>query len=482
MSLTPSAAVAPASNRIQSLDIIRGIALLGLLIISIWEFGGFTNAEQNYLRTGSHQGNYKLMAIISMLFEGKMRALVALVFGAGIVLFMQKKNYLSAIGAPDAFIRKQMWLMFFGLFTAFILLWPGDILFQFGVVGIFLFAFWRVKPKGLVAAAIICTLIYCGKQYWNYTDDKKTYKKYTAVIAIEKKFKADSLARATKDSLDRKKDTVLLKDVLLNNKRLDSIAKKNDTLTNKQADEKGAWEGTVKSFKYDSAQAKKDRKSMTGSWGKTWTYLKQRSQMKESGWLYRIGLWDIGSMMFFGMALLGIGFFNNKFSPGKYFSIGIIAVTIGLFLAWYRIHVNVIRVTDYEKFIQTHGTPYNLFFPIERAVLAVGYASMIMWMVRMKAFYWFSKAAEAVGKMALTNYFIQVIICTFFFYGYGFGYYGKLHQWQLYFMVAEIALVQIVFSVLWLRHYSMGPMEWLLRSLMYRKKLSMKKEIQVATD
>jgi uncharacterized protein len=226
-----------------------------MLLISIWEFGGFTNNEQLFYRTGTHGGNYKLMTIISILFEGKMRALFAILFGAGILLLLQKKEHPVAISTGDVYIRRMLWLMGFGVLNAFILLWPGDILFHYGVLGILLFGFTRLKAKGFFIAAIVCTLIYCGKQYWNYADDKTSYKKYTAVMEIEKKFKADSTTRAKKDSLDRTKDTVLLKDTLLNNKRLDSMARKNDTLTKKQAEEKGNWEGTVKSLKYDSEVA-----------------------------------------------------------------------------------------------------------------------------------------------------------------------------------------------------------------------------------
>ena len=484
MSLTPSTgAVASAAttanndhSRIFSLDVLRGIALLGILVISIWEFGGFTANERAFYQTGTHGGNYKLMTLVSILFEGKMRALFALVFGAGIILFLQKKDHPVPISPADAYIRRMMWLMVFGVFNAFILLWPGDILFQYGVVGILLFAFTRMKAKGFFIAAIICTLIYCGKQYWNYSDDKKNYKKYTAVMAVEKKFKADSTSRAKKDSLDRTKDTVLLKDTLAKNKWLDSLARKNDTLTKKQSEEKQAWEGTVKGLKYDSSKTKAENKSMqTKHWKKIAYKLMQRSQNKESFWLYRIGIWDIASLMFLGMALFRIGFFNSKFSSSKYLIIALIGMAIGFFLAWVRVHHNGFRMEDYSKFIDKHFLPHNIYFPIERIALAIGYASLVMWLLQMRWLPWLWKGLAYAGRMAFTNYILQTIICTLFFYGYGFGFFGRLNQWELYLMVVEVALVQIVFSVFWLRYYSMGPLEWLWRCLVYRKWLPNKK-------
>ena len=492
MSFTPSDTapqppVSATSNnlsRIFSLDVLRGIALLGILVISIWEFSGFTINEQIFFRLGNpHGGNYKLLTAISILFEGKMRALLAIVFGAGIILFMQKKEYPAPLAPADAYIRRQIWLIIFGVFNAFILLWPGDILFQYGVVGILLFAFWRISPKGLLIAAIVCTLIYCGKNYWYYADDKKDYKKYLVIKKVQEKFKQDSTSRAKKDSLDRTKDTTKLKDVLTKNKMTDSLAKKNDTLTRKQAEEKGKWEGIIKGNKYDSAATVVGNKAMrTSSYTKIAKHLMERSQTKESYWLYRIGLWDISSMMFLGMALFGFGFFNQRFSSSKYLFIALLTLAIGFGLAWFRIHFQNIKLVDYAKYIEKQALPFNQFFPIERMMLATGYASMIMLLLRTNILNWLWQALAAVGRMALTNYIMQSIVCTFFFYGYGFGYFGRLQQWQLYFMVAEIALVQIVFSVFWLRYFTMGPLEWLWRCLVYRKWLPWKIKEDAAAD
>lgn len=481
MSTTPAAPATGLSNapaRLFSMDVIRGVAILGILMISVWEFGGFTQNEQNLYRTGTHGGNYTLMNMVSIFFQGKMRALFALLFGAGILLYMQKQQRPSTLSAADAHIRRMIWLMVFGVVNAFILCWPGDILFHYGVLGILIFAFTQLKGKGFFIAAILCTLIYCGKQYWNYADDKKDYKKYLAVTVIEKKFKADSTSRATRDSLIKAKaDTVLPKGALEANKLADSLAKKNDTLTTQQAQDKGKWEGLVKSLKYDKEATANNNKMMRAGWNKVAKHLMPQSQERESFWLYRIGIWDIGSLMFLGMALFSIGFFNNRFSKSTYLLIGVVAIVIGVALAWFRIEFLQLKTNDYEKYITKQVLPYNLFFPLERIILATGYASLLVWLVSVmyKPFRWIWEGLAAAGKMALSNYILQTIACTFFFYGYGFGNYGRLQQWQLYLFVVEMALAQVVFSVCWLRYYQLGPVEWLWRCLVYRQWLPNKK-------
>jgi uncharacterized protein len=465
----------PSHEFLKPLDVIRGVAVLGLLVTSIWEFGGFTPNMHIYYQRGPHGGNYALLTAISILFEGKMLALFALVFGAGIVLFLTKKHP-TKIEAADLYIRRQLWLLFFGLFVAFILLFPGDILYPFAVVGIMLFGFWRFSAKGLATIAAVFLLIFFGKQFWNYQDDRKDYKKYLAVTAVEKRIKADSLARAKKDSTLRLKDTVLIKDVLAKNKLADSIARKNDTLTKKQKEEKGKWEGIVKATKYDSAKTVSLNKSMReGSYSKVWDTVMKKSQDKESFWVYRIGLWEIGSMMLLGMALFKSGFFDGKAGTGKYFAIALLFILLGAGLGWYRLHYNNMRLGDYEGFVKTRILPYNFFIPLENMFMATGYASMIIWMIRLNILTWLWRGIGLAGSMALTNYVLQCLVCSCFFYGYAFGYFGKLEQLELYVMVAELTLLQLVFSVLWLRYFTIGPLEWLWSCLIYRKWFPIKK-------
>jgi uncharacterized protein len=452
------------NSRIFSLDVIRGIALLGILLISIWEFGGFSINQQTGIRISTKANNHSLLVSMLFLFEGKMRALFSLVFGAGMMLYMNKPNRLMLPTTQELYIRRQMWLIAFGLINAIVLLWPGDILFQYGVMGILLFPFFRMSKKGLLIAAIFCTLIYCGKLFWNYADDKTSHKKFKAVTLVEDRIKKDSATRHNKDSISGMTKTEL--------KKSDSLAKKRDTLTKEQQKDKGAWEGLVKNIKYDSTKVKDstENKAMHAGYAKMWNHLLERSQWKEALWLYRIGVWDIGSMMLLGMALFGFGFFSPDFSKTKYILFAVIGILAGLSLAWFRLHYGNAKLIDYEKYITGHALPPNQFFPIERLLMAIGYAGLIMLLLRLKILQWLWQALASVGRMAFTNYLMQTIICTLFFYGYGFGYFGRLSLPQLYFFVAEIWLVQTVCSIVWLRYYEYGPVEWLWRWLIYGKR------------
>jgi uncharacterized protein len=415
--------------------------------------------------------------LVSIFFEGKMLALLGISFGAGIVLFLEKEIVAGGVKAEEAYIRRQLWFIAFGLFTAFIILWPDELMYPFGIVGILLFAFWKIPAKGFFIAAFVCLLIYSGKAYWNYAEDESDNKKYLAVTAVEKKFKSDSLARAASFGLEKIKDSVLLKKIAAEKHRADSIANKRDTLTNKQAEEKENWEAKIKSLAYDSAKTASTRKAMRApEYSKLWFTLKGKAQNKESVWLYSLGVWDIASMFFLGMALFRLGFFSKRYKTFQSLFLSALLIGAGMLLGWMRVHENAMRLHDYNAFISSHALPYDIFFGAEKLLMATGYSLLVMGLVQIGFLRWIWVGLSNLGRMALTNYILQALICTFWFYGYGLGFYGMFKQWELYFIVAEITLVQAVFSVLWLRKFYMGPVEWLLACLYGRKWLPLEKK------
>lgn len=85
----------------------------------------------------------------------------------------------------------------------------------------------------------------------------------------------------------------------------------------------------------------------------------------------------------------------------------------------------------------------------------------------------FQNALASVGRMAFTNYLTHSVVCAIFFVG--FGYFGQLQRYELYYVVLAICSVQLVLSPLWLKYYKMGPLEWLWRYLTYIQAPALKK-------
>jgi uncharacterized protein len=253
-------------------------------------------------------------------------------------------------------------------------------------------------------------------------------------------------------------------------------------LTKDQKEEKSAWENLVSGKKIDPKKDEKENKEMRKlSYAKLWDHLLPNTQYRQASWTYTTGIWDFATMILLGMFLLKFGFFNNRLSRSQYLLLAVAGIALGLLSGWYRIHNNQMVLQDYTKYIDNHRLPYNILFPFEMALTSVGYASLLIFMITTGSFGRLLRGFACVGKLALTNYLMQTLICSIFFTGFGMGYFGRLSQIQLYLVAAEVCLFQVVFSVLWLRRFQYGPAEWLLRSLVYKTWLPNRKQVGLAS-
>ena len=109
-------------------------------------------------------------------------------------------------------------------------------------------------------------------------------------------------------------------------------------------------------------------------------------------------------------------------------------------------------------------SPLNL---VGSVLVALGHAGVVLLMVRLGAAGAARRALGAVGRMAMTNYLAQTLICTTLFYGYGLGLYGSLERPALLAIVAAIWAAQLAWSPLWISRFRFGPAEWAWRSLTY---------------
>ena len=142
--------VAPVSEaqRLRLIDALRGIALLGILLMNIPGFAMPSYFSEPFKGDPTNV-NFWVNAVITVAFEGKMRAFFGMVFGAGVLLFVSKKEQ---TGKPvtGLFYRHMFWLVLFGLIHAHLILWIGDILYLYGLCGMIVYLFRNVKPVYLV--------------------------------------------------------------------------------------------------------------------------------------------------------------------------------------------------------------------------------------------------------------------------------------------------------------------------------------------
>jgi uncharacterized protein len=175
--------------------------------------------------------------------------------------------------------------------------------------------------------------------------------------------------------------------------------------------------------------------------------------------------WDIWSMMILGMGLFKLGILTGEKSAGFYSKLTLIGYGIGIPLnswtAWSIIQSN---------FDPVHHALLATTYDAGRLTIAMGHLGVIMLLCRATIWNWLTSRLAAVGQMALTNYVMHSVICSFVFTGYGLAMYGRWERHQVYYLVAGIWILQLIVSPLWLARYRFGPVEWLWRSLTYWKR------------
>ena len=184
---TASAAPVLQSERITIIDSLRGFALLGILLMNI-PYMGLPEPAFDHLLLNNEMGtiNQKVWFFVNWVPEGTQRAIFSMLFGAGIILFVTRlEKRTTGLWPAEYFLRRQLWLLVFGLFNAFVLLWPGDILFQYSIIGIVAFAFRRLPVKGLLIAAGVCLLLMTVRENRDLYQQKGKIQKGELVAKID---------------------------------------------------------------------------------------------------------------------------------------------------------------------------------------------------------------------------------------------------------------------------------------------------------
>ena len=169
--------------------------------------------------------------------------------------------------------------------------------------------------------------------------------------------------------------------------------------------------------------------------------------------------WQLAGLMMMGAALLRSGWLTGEFSARHYRRCALTLLSVGYAIALAGVLAQWALDWSFRWSAFFLQVPRDLASPF----ISLGYAALILAWWPQLARWRFSYAIQCVGRMALTNYLLQTLICTTLFYRFQlFMHYDRL---QLLAFVPAVWLVNILFSLLWLRFFSQGPLEWLWRRL-----------------
>ncbi len=428
-----SSTIAPVSesNRIKTIDMLRGFALLGILLMNI---PGFSMADYSFevFKNDPDNPNFWLYQFIGIFFEGKMRAMFGMVFGAGVLLFIANKGT-KGVSVHALYYRRMFWLLLFGLIHSHLILWIGEILYLYAVCGMILYLFRNVPPKYLVWAVPIVAVVSFVAGTIQYQDIREKR------IAYVEATKAKS---------------------------------QNQTLTATQNKALTEWREIEKTMIPNREDAKANTLKMKSNYSTVASYLRPIAFDIQTKYL-PFEVWDSLALMLLGLALFKWGFLTGAWSNKDYWTVIKIGYGLGLPLViyanYYAFHHFSTLEANLARMEQVPINWVNLIYPFQRILLVMGHAASLILLYKSGMVQGLMNRLVAVGRMAFTNYISHSVICTLFFFGYGLNYFAELEFYQIYFVAFAIWIFQLIISPIWLKYFLFGPLEWLWRSLTYWK-------------
>ena len=373
-------------ERNVTLDFVRGVAILGILLLNISAFGLPKAAYLNPAWSGSASlSDAWTWALLDLLAQVKFLTLFALLFGAGLQLLLPRGK---------RWIQSRLTLLALLGFIHGLFFWDGDILLAYALVGL---VSWRMVREAHHVKSLFNTGVVL----------------YLTGIAVLVLLGMISGTAATR-----------------------------------------SWVPDAANLQYE--QYWKLHGGMEA--------VSNRADMLSDN-LLALGAqygWQLAGMMLMGAALMRSGWLKGQFSLRHYRRTGALLVAAGMAVNLPAIFAQWYLAWDYRWCAFLLQAPRELSAPLQ----AIGYAALAWGYWPQLCRFRLVGAIACVGRMALTNYLLQTLICTTLFYH--LGLFMRFDRLQLLAFVPPIWAVNLLVSSLWLRRFRQGPVEWLWRQLTLR--------------
>ncbi len=400
-----------SGERIETLDVLRGFALFGILTVNIVAFSW----PHEYILLQSEFSDSWADAVVEWLVrflaEGKFYPLFSFLFGLGAAIQMERAES-HGVSFAGRHCRRMAVLLVFGIAHG-LLIWEGDILVSYAVAGFLLPLFWKRQPRTILIWALVCCLI-------------------PALLII--------LFWA------------LLTGLLLVPEMATAIEKGLSEYYGTDREQREAVEDVIRVF-------------ASGTYAEIF-----RERLSNVIYMWMGSIFHLPS--FLGLFLLGLyagkrRWFQDVEGNQEFFRRVLVwGLVIGLpFNIFY---VVCMASADLSHLHLLWLLSYGLV-AISGPVQGLAYAAALTLVLRRERWKQCCRGLGDAGRMALTNYVSQSLIGTMIFYSYGFGLFGAVDRATSFGLAVVIFAGQMTFSVWWLKRFQFGPMEWLWRTLTYGK-------------
>ena len=391
---------------------------MGILLANMPAFALPAAAYFSPLAWGGHGTSETAAWLTTFVFvDGKMRGLFSFLFGASMLLVIERAKAAGESPAKVHFSRMAV-LFLFGVAHGY-LIWWGDILAHYALVGAIAYLFARMRASQLLAAAVTALLLTL---IWN---------------GMGLGAMMDSAARNTPDAV-------------------------------------ATWNDFAKSFGAPPSQwLTTEIAAMQGPWTSQVAF-RWEHQESPLGLLKIFGIETLAAVLF-GMWAYRSGFVTGAWERARYRRIAIFCLGLA-WTAYLLLGINTIAQGFDQRWVFFASIVATEPF---RILGTIGYAALVILAIRPGG--WLTERMSAVGRAAFTNYLGTSILVTAIFYGWGLGQFARWDRATIYLVPPVIWMIMLLWSKPWLDRYRYGPFEWLWRSLARFQLQPMRKPLPAGT-
>ena len=422
--------------RIAVLDILRGIAILGILFMNINDMGGSLWAMFGDFRNlGWTQADQVAWWLREVIANGTARCMLELLFGAGMVILTDR----AALSLGKRVVMKRYYLrnvvlLGFGVVHLFILLWPGDILHSYAIAALAAFLFRRMRPRWLITIGLVAAVAqFGGAGYFAYYQPLQERSQVAAVgeaLAAGRPVTADDrklLAKAATDDAKRAKSTA-----------------------------------------ESHARIVAEDKARTGSFA-TWAAMQWSVTVTlQSQGFELIVFWEAVSVMLIGAALYKLGILQGLRSRSFYLRMTLIAYAVA-------IPLRVVGAIEQTRF---DDAPKTMWATVEvaREAMTLGHVGAVCLLLGTGFGAKLLRPFIAAGRTALSIYILQTIVCLWILFPpFGLALYGTLGWAGLMATALAINIALLLLANAYVQRFDIAPVEWAWRSLVEGRALPWRK-------
>lgn len=423
------------TDRIVSIDVLRGFAVMGILMVNIFFMALPMHAVEAIRWRDLRFPDNVARMVVQVFFELKFITLFSFLFGAGLAIQMQRLEATGRRFTP-VYVRRLLVLLLIGVLHG-VLLWYGDILVVYSLIGFAALLFRNCRPRTLIIwAAAFFIVPVVGLSLF-------------AALEPDASWNATSWSSYVTDTPPASQPTSALETSPATNPESPSAA------------HSPSLDIPPELLRFFAFLDDENRVYSTGSIGEILALRTLYFVIVNLSAVPVLYFWRCLALFLLGMAAVKSRFISPEAHAPRW---GWAAVALAVGLA---MELTADRITHHDA---VHAAPVARAFALSYVgsmALSCAYALIVLALATRAGLYSITRPVAAVGRMALSNYLLHSVVGGLIFYSYGLGLFGSVQPAGLVAIAIGILIMQLIVSPIWLRHFRFGPVEWLWRSATY---------------